>query len=238
VGSIPTYQMLQGHHDVAFYRAGYRGEIAYVDQEIGRLLAEVERLGLAHRSVVVFAADHGESLGEGDVWFAHGARLTDEQVRVPLFLRLPGREPAHRSDVVSLVDLRPTLLALVAGAAPEPGLPGRDLLAPGAERGSTTAYMATLGAASQPERALVDGDYKLIVPERGGDGEHLHRLGHEDVDLRSAAPEVAARMRQRLAEERGRFAPGVSETPQALSAEERATLGALGYVAAEGDAAK
>jgi arylsulfatase len=118
LGTIPPYQFLEGRRDVAFYRAGYDAEVQYMDEEVGRLLDAFAERGLAKRTAVVFAADHGEALGEGDYWFAHGEFLTDSLVRVPLLIRDPRRSPRRREDLVSLVDLYPTLLALVAGAPP------------------------------------------------------------------------------------------------------------------------
>src|SRR5262245_1664861 len=120
-GGIPSYQALGGVREVAFYRAGYDAEIAYLDAEVGRLLDSVRERGLWERAVVVLLADHGESLGENDYWFGHGEDLTEALVRVPLLLRVPGRAPGERPDVVSLVDLRPTLLALATGEPVAPG---------------------------------------------------------------------------------------------------------------------
>ncbi|MFP3940102.1 MAG: sulfatase, partial [Thermoanaerobaculia bacterium] len=61
----------------------YAGEIAYVDRELGRLLASLERTGLAGRTVVVATADHGESLGEHGERY-HSRTLYEGAVRVPL----------------------------------------------------------------------------------------------------------------------------------------------------------
>jgi arylsulfatase len=229
-GAIPDYQFMHGRFDAAWYLAGYRGEIAYVDEEVGKLLAALRARSLAERALVVFAADHGESLGEEDVWFAHGSKLGDAQVRVPLLLRGPGIEPGRRADPVSLVDVYPTLLALLGAEAPN-GLPGRDLLAPGAEQAASRAYLSTLAATSPPSWALVADGYKLIASERAGVLDaRLHRLGDEQRDLAAAAPQIAAGLRRELLARRRALGAGVSETPQALSAEERETLGALGYL--------
>ena len=230
-GAIPAYQLLHGRHDVAYYRAGYRAEINYVDDELGRLLDALDARGLGERSVVVFAADHGESLGEEDVWFCHGARLTDEQVRVPLIVRLPGRPAVRRDDVVSLVDLYPTLLALLEGVPVARERLGRDLFAEGAAERASRPYLATLRASESIQYGLVDDGYKFIVSERDGvfDG-RLHELGRESVDLSAAAPQIAARLRQKLRKLRERVAPGVSETRQELSEEDRESLRALGYL--------
>jgi choline-sulfatase len=234
-GSIPAYQALQGRRDLAFYRAGYRGEIAYTDAEIGRLLEGLSARGLDGVAVLVFAADHGESLGEQGVWFSHGTRLDDAQVRVPLMIRAPGLEPERRDDVVSLVDLRPTLLALLAGAPADAERPGRDLLARGAGRERGRAYVANLGVGGTTRYALLEDGFKFVATEREGlfDG-RLERLGHADVDLAAAAPQVASRLRGRLAHLRARTA-GVPETRQQLGEDDRAELRALGYLAEEPD---
>jgi len=230
-GGIPAYQFLDGRRDVAFYRAGYDAEVQYVDEEVGRLLAGLAERGLANRTLVVFAADHGESLGESDYWFAHGELLTDPLVRVPLLIRDPRRSPRRREDLVSLVDLYPSLLARLAGAPPDPDLSGRDLLADGAERGASTPYLATLGASSLERYGLVDGDYKLVVAERdGAREERLTRLGAGEVDAAVDAPEVAAALRAKLRALRAKLASGPPEIRQKLSPADREKLRALGYV--------
>jgi arylsulfatase len=231
LGVIPSYQLLHGRRDVAYYRAGYRAEINYMDEEFGRLLQAVDARVPRERTVLVFAADHGESLGEEDVWFCHGARLTDEQVRVPLMIRVPGRGAARRDDVVSLVDVYPTLLALLEDVRIGPEAFGRDLFGEGARERASRAYLATLRGSETARYGLVDEGYKFIVSEREGvfDG-RLHELGREDVDLGAAAPQVASRLRQRLWELRERVDRGVSETRQQLSEEDRESLRALGYL--------
>jgi arylsulfatase len=228
--SIPAYQALGDRLDVGFYRAGYRGEIAYMDQQIGVLLDALSDLGLADAAVVAFAADHGESLGEGEVWFSHGTGLGDEQVRVPLMIRAPGLLPSRREQPVSLVDLRPTLVALATGAhGLDPGS-GRDLLAEDPVP-SAGAYMTNLGVGGTTRFALVDGDFKFVATERDGvfDGRLLRR-GREDADLAAAAPHVASRLRSRLGRLRRRVATDAPETHQDLDESVRAELRALGYL--------
>jgi len=99
IGGIPDYQVLGDHRDVAFYRAGYYAEIRYLDDEIGRLLRGVTERDLDGRTVVAFAADHGEGLGEDDYWFAHGEYLNEAQVRVPHELKLA----LHRNTEIELL---------------------------------------------------------------------------------------------------------------------------------------
>ncbi|QDV04567.1 Arylsulfatase [Planctomycetes bacterium Poly30] len=89
----------------------YDEEIAFVDDQIERLLAHGEELGWLKDAIIVVMADHGEGLnqhgmpGHGFVWA--------EQLQVPMWFRAPGHEPRRMTDPVSLVDFAPTLLHLV-----------------------------------------------------------------------------------------------------------------------------
>ncbi len=231
-GGIPSYQFLEGRRDAAFYRAGYAGEVAFLDTEVGRLLDALEERGLARSAVVVFTADHGEALGEDDYWFSHGELLSDAQVRVPLLLRAPDREPARRDDLVSLVDLAPTLSALLLEAPPRGAFTGRDLLAPGAEAGGGPAYLAALRGADVPRFGLVEGDWKYVVEEHEGVWQgRLSRREREDVDLTAPAPQIASRMRQRLEGLMQRYRRLDVESRRDLSRDDRRKLEALGYLA-------
>lgn len=104
--------------DPAYPEAMYRGEIGFVDQELGRLLEALRSRLLACRTLVVVTADHGESLGEHGIYYDH-IGLYREQLHVPLILWGPGLIPHGRSDaLVSSVDLLPTLLELVGVGPP------------------------------------------------------------------------------------------------------------------------
>lgn len=229
LGGLPNYQALGAERQVAFYRAGYDGEVAYLDQEVGRLLAG---LGAdAEDAVIAFTADHGEGLGEQDYWFAHGEHLTDSLVRVPLWLHVPGVAPARRDDVATLLDLHATLRGLGGGSIPA-AASGRDLLAPGAAEQASRVYLATLRGSNQARLGWIEDGYKYVVTYRDGVWQgQLFRLGSDDVDLAAPAPQIAASMRERLAlfrEQMLRLAPIVR---QELSEEDRANLRVLGYEA-------
>ena len=226
--------MLGDEREIAAYRAAYHGEVAYLDAEIGRLLDGLAQRKLRDDTLVVFTADHGEALGEHDVFFAHGHDLTDELTHVPLFFEGPGVDPGRRADVVSLVDLYPTLLARLVpepGEAGAPGLPGRDLLADGAEERSSVPYLDTLSYGATRRTGVVADGYKLILTWRDGVWQsRLFRKGHEDVDLGASAPQLTAALRDRLGELQHQVvADGRAELRQQLTPEERAQLEVLGY---------
>lgn len=111
------------------YIARYDGEIAYADRQLGRLLELLEELGVAERTLVVFLSDHGETLYERGWIFDHGGRVYDEQIGIPMALRLPGDAHADRrvGAPVSHVDVLPTILDVLD--LPPPGrVAGRSLL--------------------------------------------------------------------------------------------------------------
>lgn len=92
-------------------RRGYYGSVSYIDDQVGRLLGELDRLGLRENTVVVFTSDHGEMLGERGLWFKR--HFYESSARVPLIISKPGNEAgSRRGQNVSLIDLMPTLFDL------------------------------------------------------------------------------------------------------------------------------
>jgi arylsulfatase len=119
LSGIPAYQALPGLVHASEYRSRYAGEIAYADHWLGRILEAFDAQPRGP-GVVLFTADHGESMGEAYRYFSHGHTTTPEVAHVPLLLRAPGLAPGRRPELVSHVDVLPTLLEL-AGLP----LPGR-----------------------------------------------------------------------------------------------------------------
>ncbi len=107
-------------------RRGYYGAIGFMDQQLGRLLDELDRLKLRDNTIVVFVSDHGYLLGEHKMW--KKARLWEEAIRVPLIVSVPGKKQGWKSDhIVELLDLYPTLSQL-AGLPSEAGAQGQSLI--------------------------------------------------------------------------------------------------------------
>jgi arylsulfatase A-like enzyme len=101
----------------------YDGGLAYLDDRLGQLFSRLQQAGVLDNTIVVVVADHGEVFDEhGPEWFAHDPYLFDENVHIPLLVHLPGDAQAgrHAPDMVSQVDVLPTLLELT-GVAPLPG---------------------------------------------------------------------------------------------------------------------
>jgi iduronate 2-sulfatase len=100
-------------------RRGYYACVSYVDAQVGRLLEELDRLGLSENTVIAVVGDHGFHLGEHGLW----GKLTNFETanRVPFIVSAPHRfAGGHRTDaLVELVDLYPTLAELAG--LPLPG---------------------------------------------------------------------------------------------------------------------
>lgn len=107
-------------------RQGYYAMVSEVDQYVGQILDQLETLGLADNTIVVFTSDHGEWLGE-HLNYGKGYPGHDCVSRVPLLMRVPeGRSNVRCEEIVEGVDVIPTLLAC-AGIQIPPHLQGRSL---------------------------------------------------------------------------------------------------------------
>lgn len=108
-------------------KAYYYAVISFVDYQIGRVLDAVQRAGQIDNTLIVFASDHGEHLGD---YHCFGKRsMHDTASRVPLLVRLPGRFEGGGlcNAPASLVDLAPTILAATGAEMPADQLDGIDL---------------------------------------------------------------------------------------------------------------
>jgi arylsulfatase A-like enzyme/tetratricopeptide (TPR) repeat protein len=215
----------------------YDGEISAVDEQVGRLLQELQQRGLAERTVLAVAADHGEGLGDHGEQ-THGLLLYEPTLRVPLLLRGPGLRPGTVVKTpVSLVDLAPSLAGLLGHPLPPPAggaLDGRDLSAAlrngdepaPADLYAETRYPATFGWS--PLASLRRRDLKYIAAPRP----ELYDLDQDPGEARNLTdrPETKG-FAARLAE----IEAGAVEAPRsAPDAETRARLASLGYAAGGG----
>lgn len=105
---------------------GYHQVLTALDDDVGRILSEIDALGLGDDTLVVYTSDNGYNFGaHGDI----GKRSAyEESIRVPMIVRYPGRVPAGsvRDELALSVDLAPTFLDL-AGVAPPASMHGRSL---------------------------------------------------------------------------------------------------------------
>jgi arylsulfatase A-like enzyme len=165
-GGVPKAWAVAGQDRLGYYVAQYDGEIATVDQEVGRVLDALRGSAVKDKTLVIITSDHGESLGEHDYFFDHGENLFDPSLRIPLVIAGPGVKAGHRSPVfASTLDLVPTVLDALKVSYP-PELAGESLwpAAQGGLRPNRTRLQA------QNDRNLIgvwDRRFKVVATPEG-----------------------------------------------------------------------
>jgi len=230
----------------------YNAELAYVDAQLGRVLAALRAKKLFDDTLIVITADHGESLGEhGEA--THGIFVYDSTLAVPLVFHGHTVAAAGRIELpTSLVDVAPTILDL-AGLPALEAVHGRSLAAgltrPAAEPSDAEhvalaprpvyaeSFVNSYSFGWSPLIALIEGPYKFILAPRP----ELYNLSadpDESENLAAARPadvqELATRVERWYRELSGDGAP--SGIAVDLTDEERARIGALGYGEGAGSA--
>lgn len=226
--------------DIEYLVALYHEEIAYTDQEIGRVLDYLERNGLRDDTLIVVVADHGEEFFEHG-FLGHTRTLYDELIHVPFIVSWPGRVKQQRIEVpVSLVDLTPTLLELLGVTEQNVSFDGISL-AQCLVNGSCELPHRPLFAEvhfSSPniaahKSAVLDWPYKLISDKIAGSVTLYDRAQDPDEqrDLTAQQQPLLESLRARLErfEQRGsatdREEGAFEETPEELE-----RLRSLGYL--------
>ena len=169
-GGIPKQWAVRGQDRLGYYVAQYDGEIAAVDQEVGRVMDALRESGAADRTVVVLTSDHGESLGEHDYYFDHGEDVFEPSLAIPLVLAGPGVPAGRRvSGFASTLDVVPTVLDAVKVSYPP-------------ELGGTSLLPMVRGESAGPDRLFAQNDRNLsatwdrrfkLVATPVGDGRRL-----------------------------------------------------------------
>lgn len=220
----------------------YRGEVAYVDAQVGAILDGLREGGLLERTLVVVTSDHGEGFGE-HVEVGHGFLAYEEVLRVPLILAAAEGRLAAKTveDRVRLVDLMPTLLELFGIESPA-GVQGESfadlILEPDASAlPPREVYFETMLGRDEnnwaPLTGLISGDYKYIsLPES-----ELYALDHDPGELENlftGRPDLAQKLDSKLQalwlSNLGSDAADGGHARRQPTAEDFERLEALGYV--------
>lgn len=177
----------------------YRGEVAYFDAEVGRLVAGLAGYSAPENTVFVLTSDHGEEFMD-HAGFEHGHSLYDELVRVPLILRAPGRLAPRVVDApVRHIDVAPTLAELCDLPLPNQFV-GRSLvgLAGGKAEESARGTLAHGNFWGPPLDSWTQGGWKLI---RRSDGSlMLFDLKSDPKEQNDLSAVEAARLESMLKE--------------------------------------
>jgi len=140
---------------------GYHAAVSYMDAQLGRVLDEFDRLGLATNTIVVLWGDHGWHLGDHGMWSKHSNY--EQAARIPLLISAPGvTQPGSRTQALAeTVDLYPTLAELAG--LPKPRVP------------QTLDGRSLVPVLRQPQRTIKEAIFHVFPRNRRGEGEILGR---------------------------------------------------------------
>jgi arylsulfatase A-like enzyme/Flp pilus assembly protein TadD len=222
----------------------YDGGIAFVDAQVGRIVAYLKTKGIYDRTLIVVAGDHGEGLGEhGEK--THGFFIYDSTLHVPLIFKLPANASKQQivvDEAANLADLLPTILDLVGAAKPKelqghslvPSMLGKTKSAPTENYAET--YLPRIHFNWSELRGVRYRQYHFIDAPRP-ELYDLTKDPHEETNLYSAERAVANEMRKRLENLIAQFTPTSGEKTAETTGLDPALverLKSLGYVAVAG----
>ena len=162
-------RFVQPQEDPTNTRKDYAAILERADQGVGKILATLDRLGLARNTLVIYTQDNGgEWLSRNAPLFHRKSTVWEGGIRVPAIFRWPGRIPAGKtsSQVGIIMDLTATIAAVTNSPVPaEARLEGINLLPllqEGAQRTERTLFWRITGQARR-QRAVRQGDWKLLL---------------------------------------------------------------------------
>ncbi len=191
---------------------GYYASTSYMDAQFGKVLSELERLGLAENTIIVLWGDNGWHLGDHGSWTKH--TNYEQAARIPIIISAPGVTPAgsHTRQLIETVDLYPTLTELAGlpkpdGPQPIEGTSLVPVLRDPAARVRDHAYHAWPKEKNGIGRAIRTDRYRFVewkMPNAKADTAILELYDYqtdplETKNLASEKPDVVAELRAILA---------------------------------------
>ncbi|MCI0617258.1 sulfatase-like hydrolase/transferase [bacterium] len=211
----------------------YDGEIAYTDEYIGKLLNKLSELKLSDKTIILVAADHGESLGEHNE-ATHAMFVYNTTQHVPLLIHVPGSSGNRVKGTVRLIDLMPTVLELLGVKEPS-SVQGKSLysMMKGKEDLRRTAYSESIYAELHygwsPLESITTQQYKYI---QAPDAELYDRINDpgETKNLIKEKSSIAKVLKDQLQEIISTSSRKNLSGPVKMDPETEEKLRALGYI--------
>jgi arylsulfatase A-like enzyme len=239
VAAIPNYVFDKGKLERRHYVAGYDGDIAWWDSELGRLLRYLKERNWTEDTLVVVTADHGESMTDHGRFFCHGS-LYEHDLHVPAVVWAPGRVKPGTAIAArtSHLDILPSLMdwAGIPAAADMVGRSFRPVVDGTSDSTAPPFSLAMVGREDRLRYAGVgDGPWKVVLDRKLAliEAYDLSRDPDERRNAVGAPPkavrETAAAFRTWL-QANVLSLPAPSQPAQALDPEDAERLRALGYL--------
>lgn len=228
----PTPSDLESLHEL------YDGEIQFVDRQLKRLIDGLKRLDAFADTIIIVVADHGENLYEHDGYLDHSKVVYDTVMRIPCLLHLPGAGARRIGELVSIIDIMPTLLDLVGIAGR--GCEGRSMIPllqrerPEPLRSYVTCETNDFGVREEEQTVAVRTKLSKYIYNNWNRGENLFYDFEADPGEKSPVKGLTGSRAEELvfSLERWRkeYKTGNIATPLALDRETQEALKALGYL--------
>ena len=218
-----------------YTKSPYDGEIAYMDEQVGRLLEGLDQLALTPHTLVIVVGDHGESLGEhGEA--THGIFLYDATLHVPLIVAGPEIPPGKViGDQVRSIDLHPTVMEFLnlQPSSEAQGVSLWPVIRQGTHVRSNYSYGETLYPRTYMRwselRAMRTDDWKLILAPHP----ELYNLQRDPGELQNLIaenPAEADQLQKKIWEAAGTQSRTEKVTAAPVDEQTRRELESLGYV--------
>lgn len=167
-------------------RHGYFASLSYVDDKIGQIIKALKDTNQYDNTIILFTSDHGDMLGERGLWYKMS--MFDSSARIPLIFHAPSYfAPRYIPEVVSLVDLLPTLLDIADSTVPKcDGHSFLPLLKGDTTHAKNQALVEYLAEGiDRPHLMIRQGNYKYIFTE--GDPELLFDMTRDPNETNNLA---------------------------------------------------
>ena len=198
---------------------GYRGEIEFVDQQVGVLLGKLQQF----HPVIAVAGDHGESLGEHGEW-THRIFVYDSTMKVPFWIQGPGISAEKIKPQVRLIDFLPTILSILK-VQPPSNLDGVLLPKNAGQSAYLESMFPQLELGWSGLAAIRNSEWKFIQAPKP-ELYDLRKDSDEKVNLFAKRKDIVKTMQSQISQLGGRDA----RTTKEISPEMEEQLASLGYV--------
>lgn len=175
-------------------RQNYSGMVTNIDRWLGLYIDELKKRGEYENTIIVFSSDHGEMLGDHDLWSK--TKPHQPSVGVPLAMAGPGIQPGIKSDaLVSLIDLTATYLDRAGLTIPN-DMDGKSLTS--LLSGQTGKHREVLFSALRGWRCAYDGQYKVVEGYYPGDQPWLFDLSEDPLENHNIAKKAPNHVKRLL----------------------------------------
>lgn len=229
---VMTEKIVPSAEEKDLVRKAFDAEIYFFDQQFGKLLKELQNLKLDQNTVIIVFSDHGQQFFDRGNAFGHASSLFVEEIRVPLFIYIPGKSHRQIDAPVSLVDLYPTVAELLREKE-IPAVDGVNLLQASGKQFQNRTIYYEIHYGDKALWGMQNHEYKLIVDSEKGEAFYdLRKDPKERESLKNVSARTMNIMKNLLSSyiAQSTAPPKFDDQEREEAAELNERLRALGYI--------